>query len=127
MSHSAQHSSITAPELQLEGRSGCDIQVIRKDEHYIVRKTSSGQGYDARLLKQAGKQKSFRETAQLTDFAVPEVYDMSLEGASPTWFEMQFIHAEKYSDFLERASIDQINTLYSQLIIYFDSGFEIAN
>lgn len=51
---------------------------------------------------------------------------LSSEHESETWFEMKYVHGQKYSEFLERASIAGIRAIAQKFNAYFIQQFENA-
>lgn len=113
------------PILRLEGRSGCRLEVIHSGNATIVRKHSKNKLYNSRLMLQAFKQSSFN-LAPISGFYTPQVLGSSPENAPEAWFDMAYIHGQKYSEFLERATTSEIQSLSKSFIAYFIHLFEIA-
>jgi aminoglycoside phosphotransferase (APT) family kinase protein len=109
-----------APTLLLEGRSGCKLEVYSEKRKYIVRKYSKEPNYNQRLLLQAAKQQTFKSLGSL--FKVPLILDKSSDQAPLTWFDMEYVHGQKYSEYLERLSISEIKSLADSFYNYFLVG-----
>lgn len=112
--------------LKLEGRSGCKLEVLSNDGIPFVRKYSKDEAYNKRLLLQAQKQHVFSQAKLYEGFTAPQILSRSDENERNTWFDMQYIHGQKYSEFLERASIIDIKLLANRFIAYFKQQFEFA-
>lgn len=108
------------PTLMLEGRSGCRLEVYAAEGTYIVRKYSKDQSYNQRLLLQAYKQQAFQPPGAI--FKVPIIFKKSVDQAPETWFDMEYVHGQKYSEYLERLSIVEIKLLADNFFNYFMDG-----
>lgn len=113
------------PELKLEGRSGCALDIFSDNGNFFVRKSSVSQSYSERLGKQAAKQASYKNASNTT-FVAPKVIN---EGANPDGiyhFDMEYVHGEKFSDYLSKATIYEINDLYNLFENYFEGLFNAS-
>lgn len=119
-------NAIDGPVLKMEGRSGCRLEVVNNGGVYYVRKFSKEASYNNRLLRQAAKQKYYFQAGMSPWFFTPEILVASPEDANVTWFEMPYVHGQKYSEFFERASIVDIKNLALKFIQYFDQAFARA-
>lgn len=111
------------PSLKLEGRSGCRLEVLNVNGTFHVRKYSKEPSYNDRLLKQATKQEEFRIAHKFSDFLTPEITASSGPNQNLVWFEMTYIHGQKFSEFFERADIQQIRSLAAKFIAFFEHEF----
>jgi len=111
-----------SPLLKLEGRSGCKLEVLNKGGILSVRKISRESGYNARLLLQAAKQQHFFKNPWSVEFSTPEVSTHANADEPLTWFEMPYLHGQKYSEFFERASIQEIKNLALKFERHFALG-----
>lgn len=116
-----------SPVLKLEGRSGCRLEVFQSNNSSVVRKYSKDNSYSQRLLHQAGKQKLFNRSNTFNNFLAPDVLDQSETGAQQSWFDMEYVHGQKYSEFLERSSIHDIRAVSNEFINYFNQSFAKAS
>jgi Phosphotransferase enzyme family len=109
--------------LKLSGRSGCEIGLVSKNERLVVRKYAKNVAYNKRLLQQANKQSQFLNHFTSDFFTVPKILD-SYHGSDNelAWIEMEYIHAEKYSDFLERISVPDLIALATTIRDYFEKA-----
>lgn len=112
--------------IQIEGRSGCPIQVYSNNGKLLVRKTSGSLAYNDRLVKQQEKQEAFRLLNTLDYFTAPTVIDNG-EHNSLTWFEMPYIQAEKYSSFLAKQPKSRLTLIIKALISYFTYQITISS
>lgn len=106
--------------LKLTGRSGCEIGLVYHDGLPVVRKYSKSIAYNERLIRQAEKQQRFLQGPAAQIFSSPRVMALG-KGSheSLAWLEMEYVHAEKYSDFLERIGIPEIRSLAEAFRRYF--------
>lgn len=114
------------PSLQIEGRSGCELKIIQRDGGIFVRKYSSNELYNERLVKQQEKQASFNHpTLVQFGFSTPEVFQTGNED-NLFWFEMNYVGGEKYSNYLQRINKTEIDQLINRFIKYFEFQFAKA-
>lgn len=99
------------------------VELFDEESSVIVRKYSAGISYNSRLLKQAAKQQSYKETGGFGRFDCPTVLKLYEGGLTElSWYEMEYVHAEKYSDYLERISVSHLNSTVQSLIAYLDNA-----
>lgn len=115
-----------SPALKLEGRSGCRLQIIPKEGVYFVRKYSKDASYNQRLLAQIKKQRIFFSENAVVGFSTPEVIEQSVASENEAWFDMPYVHGQKYSELFERSSISEIKDLSGKFIQYFKDQFNSA-
>lgn len=113
-------------DLKMEGRSGCELVIEYQNSHAIIRKYSSSVKYNHRLIKQAEKQRNFYFSNQTQAFFTPEVLEINNELNDISWFTMNYVFAEKYSDYLEQISVKQLKKLIQTFIQYLDQSFTNA-
>lgn len=111
------------PELKLEGRSGCVLDIFSRDGNFLVRKSSVSAGYSERLAKQAAKQAAYKNTSNTT-FIAPKVLNESTDDKGIYHFDMEYVQGEKFSDYLSRATINEINELYTLFESYFEKSLK---
>ena len=119
-------TTLNSPLLKLEGRSGCTLEVVNRDGVFFVKKISKEENYNNRLLLQAQKQQHYYQYESSADFKAPCVLQQSTDIESLTWFEMPYLHGQKYSEFFERATVPEIKELANKFNGYFKSSFEKA-
>ncbi|MBL1209495.1 phosphotransferase [Geminocystis sp. GBBB08] len=119
-------SRTDTPFLKIEGRSGCNIKIVKIKEKILVRKVSSSFGYNSRLIKQAKKQREFNQLNSLVFFDSPKIFSQGTTEEELNYFDMEYIAAEKFSSFLCRITVKQIQQIVEYLINYLDSLFELA-
>jgi aminoglycoside phosphotransferase (APT) family kinase protein len=112
--------------LKLEGRSGCELRVLKINQQLIVRKMAANPDYNGRLLAQAQKQAHFNAHNALSLFDAPQVLDQGLIN-NYQYFDMAYIQGEKFSDFLCHANVNLIVDLTDRLIDYLDFYFHQAH
>jgi len=99
------------------------VELLEREGGVVVRKSSASPSYNKRLMLQAAKQQSFRDGGGAGEFAAPAVLRQYNGGTNTSaWYEMEYVHAERYSDYLERVTVDQLKGIVNQLIAYFDRG-----
>ncbi len=114
------------PSLQIEGRSGCELKIIQREEGIFVRKYSSNESYNDRLVKQQEKQTSFNKPSlKELGFSTPQVFETGIEN-NLFWFDMAYVGGEKFSTYLQRINKKEIEQMLSQFIRYFEYQFSQA-
>ncbi len=119
-------TSLDSPLLKLEGRSGCKLEVLNRDGVFFVKKISKEKNYNTRLLLQAQKQQHYFQYDSSINFKTPQVLQQSADTAPFSWFEMPYLHGQKYSEFFERTSVLEIKKLTSRFVQYFNDAFSKA-
>lgn len=111
------------PILKLEGRSGCLLEVLNREGEFFVRKYSKDEHYSPRLVKQAIKQQHFRH--ELAAIKTPEIIHIQAgRNGQLAWFDMAYVHGEKYSDFLNHLDIGNLRKLVELFSQYFSIQFK---
>ena len=115
-------------KLVLDGRSGCAVEILKRPEVTLVRKRSMSEHYNERLIIQANKQQSF---IPRSIFLAPKVFLHNTIG-SDTYFEMEYVPGEKYSDYLTRISKQDLDSLIQRIFNYLEynlveSEYDICN
>lgn len=110
--------SPTLPQIQIEGRSGCRLEIMSTNNLVLVRKFASNQAYNTRLKKQEQKQAAFN-TVNMNNlgFYSPEVVNNGME-QDLYWFDMHYAGGEKYSNHLTRINKDALDQLIEKFIAY---------
>lgn len=107
------------PEIKMEGRSGCRLEVLKNDEHVFIKKYSSSIAYNNRLIKQAKKQQYFFNNLPAESvFSTARVIDIIPSQDSLAYFTMPYLFSEKYSDYLEKSTLGDIKKLLHEIITY---------
>lgn len=124
--HFMQQESIQLPQIKMEGRSGCKLDVVKDGDHVIIKKYSSSIVYNKRLLKQAKKQQNFyTNLPENYVFSTARVIEMYSSENSLAWFSMPYLFSEKYSNHLEQINFVSLKKVLSHIIDYFN--FNLKN
>ncbi|HLL44345.1 MAG TPA: hypothetical protein VK369_14445, partial [Segetibacter sp.] len=116
-----QEESIQLPQIKMEGRSGCKLDVVKEGSHVIIKKYSSSIEYNKRLMKQANKQQNFYNNLPDNQiFSTARVIELHSSENALSWFSMPYLFSEKYSNYLEQASTVDLKKLLNNLINYFN-------
>ena len=94
------------------GLSGCHLELVNDR---TLRKYSSSNDYNSRLLSQANKQVLFSQRI-LKNVDAPKVYDIR-----ENYFDMEYIPGHTFLDFFSTASINDIEFVIDTLFQYFDT------
>ncbi|CAN0475763.1 unnamed protein product, partial [Phaeothamnion confervicola] len=76
------------------------------------------------LILQAAKQQDFFKNPWSREFETPEVSGQSNAYESLSWFEMPYLHGQKYSEYFERAAIEDIKNLAQKFERHFSEGLK---
>ncbi len=119
-------TTVNSTLLKLEGRSGCKLEVLNREGVFFVKKISRETDYSKRLLLQAEKQQRYFLQGPQGDFKAPPVLELAPSFEKLTWFEMPYLHGQKYSEFFERSTVKEIKSLVDKFNDYFSNSFEKA-
>jgi aminoglycoside phosphotransferase (APT) family kinase protein len=112
-------------QIKLEGRSGCQIEIIDTDYAVLVRKYASDIGYNHRLEKQVIKQQQFSTLFEKGfTFKAPFVIKMDKSEDGRIYFDMDYARGEKFSDILPNMGLSKLNEICEYLIVYFEKSFQ---
>lgn len=112
------------PIIKIEGRSGCKIEILQGKDQFIVRKTSSKLEYNERLKKQCQKQKDFISGKECS---TPLILNSGVNKEGFFFFEMPYITGDKYSEFLAKAEVGDVDKFVNGLISYIDGNLKKAD
>lgn len=117
--------SIPLPEVKMQGRSGCRLDVLKEGSRVIIKKYSCSLDYNDRLIKQAVKQYNFYNNIKSnSSFSTARVIETYSSQNSLAWFTMPYLFSEKYSDYLEKASVIELKKLLAAILNYFDTSLK---
>ena len=112
-------------KLILQGKSGCNFEIINKNFDFFLKKKSKNIESNSRLIKQANKQIEFYKKDIYPFIKTPEitlVYDGNLNELS--FIEMKYIFGQNIISFLEVSDISTINMFIENLLSYIDNGLK---
>lgn len=99
----------------LNGHSGCLIELYKDGSNYFVRKSSTSRQYDRRLALQIEKQQRICEIIPL-----PRVIASSNQ-EFPCWFEMEFVHGLDFKQWSLSKPISHIPAFLHRLFDCFEN------
>lgn len=103
--------------IDVKGHSGCNINIISKNDKYYIKKESFKPGYARRLYEQGMKQAN--DVAAQDIVGVPEVYDNVVdEDKDYAYILMDYIHSQSFVDFFEGSSRNDIFNVLNKLLLY---------
>lgn len=114
-------------KLKMEGRSGCKLIITYQDNQAVIKKYSSSKKYNNRLIEQAKKQKDFYLLNNSSNFTTAKILEIGYEKDDLSWFSMNYVFAEKYSEYLDQINVKELKNLLNQFIQYFESSFKKAS
>lgn len=96
------------------GLSGCKIELLNDN---ILRKHSSSEGYNQRLLSQIKKQSLFSHFI-LKNIDVPRIYRVNQEDIFS--FDMEYVSGLSFDEYFAHATVKEVETIVESLCGYFD-------
>jgi hypothetical protein len=116
---------LLVPKIKIEGRSGCNLEIIQNSNQYLIRKSSSSLEYNSRIQKQCKKQNEFYINAKFENILTPKILFSGINNRTGfSYFEMQYISGEKYSDFFLHCQITEVTELIELLIFFIDTALD---
>ena len=82
---------------QLQGHSGCEVLLLKKDNILTVRKISPDVKYNPRILRQMEKQRLFSSNI----FKTPNVHYSGTLPDGRKYFDMDFVNGQTFSNYIE--------------------------
>lgn len=111
------------PSLALEGRSGCKLEIIEINNQIVVRKFSSSQSYNQRLILQQEKQANFNtDELKAIGIKAPAIIRTGMD-KELFYFDMPYVSGKKYSSYLIELSLQELDVLSNQFVRYFNLQF----
>lgn len=98
---------------QLSGLSGATLQIVSDRGHTIVRKTSSSEQGNPRLLRQMEKQQAFSRLDGPIN--TPEILDAGTTSEGIFYFDMKFVYGLDGHRFLEQCSPAEMQAFAAKL------------
>jgi len=105
------------PNIRCLGYSGCKVELLERNNGYVISKTSSSPEYNNRLQKQAEKQACYINKY----VKAPRVYSMQHIG-NLFQVEMEFINGTDFTQFLELSTVGHLADFGRLLIDYIDDA-----
>lgn len=96
------------------GLSGCQIELLNDD---VLRKYSSSEEYNQRLLSQIKKQSLFSHFI-LQNIEAPRVYGVHQDDIYS--FDMEYVSGFSFDEYFSHANTNQVNFVVDSLYGYFD-------
>ena len=100
--------------VKLEGYSGCELEIIEKDEKKYVRKSSGNPEYNNRLINQKNKQ----EALCLPNYKICHVYEDGFIN-DRYFFVMDYINGKTLADSMEQLELFEIQEYVDLLTGHF--------
>ena len=113
-------------ELQINGHSGCHLEVKKNNGVLRVLKRSGDSSYNDRLKRQMDKQIRFATFQSSEDlFKTAAVVDYGLEKDSNLfWFLMDYIRGEKATEYFARIDVYALKKTTRNYLDYFEKAIE---
>ncbi|MBN2350338.1 MAG: phosphotransferase [Bacteroidales bacterium] len=114
--------------LKLQGRSGCTLEIIDGSQGIVLRKYAGTVSYNLRLENQIKKQINFFNNLPLSEyFNAPAVFQYS-KGSDRqlAWFDMEYIYGEKYNEYFEKCTVQQLNRNLEIFLEYFSRSLDLS-
>lgn len=97
---------------KLQGKSGCELELLESNGKLVVRKTSKSLEYNHRLEAQYLKQKKYRS---FDKFYTPQVIASGINSSGLYYFDMDYISGENFLEYFKKISVEEINLIATDL------------
>lgn len=111
-------------ELEVKGHSGCDLQIIREENHLFVEKISHDSSYFSRLKRQAEKQVK-ASSFEYSNIRIPRVVSFK-EDSSCAAIKMEYIYSKNFIEHFESIGSEQIDFFLKSIKTFIDAELEIS-
>ena len=110
--------------IDVQGHSGCRIEVVREGTELFVYKSTSDKGYLNRLCDQAAKQRQ-ASAIGYRQMRVPAVLDVSRDETSAV-IKMEYVYSRNFIEYFEQAEASQIHNLTAVLIGFIEHEVSLS-
>lgn len=102
-------------EIEVKGHSGCNIEIVKRNNSIYLEKSTYDKKYVKRLYNQAIKQKEASKN-EYQYIRVPDIFDIEMDEYK-TVIRMEYVYSKNFIDHFENAGFEQIN--------YFIKAFDL--
>lgn len=102
-------------EIEVKGHSGCNIEIVKRNNSIHLEKSTYDKKYVKRLYNQATKQKEASKN-EYQYIRVPDIFDIEMDEYK-TVIRMEYVYSKNFIDHFENAGFEQIN--------YFIKAFDL--
>lgn len=102
-------------EIEVKGHSGCNIEIVKRNNSIYLEKSTYDKKYVKRLYNQATKQKEASKN-EYQYIRVPEIFDIEINNDKMV-MRMEYVYSRNFIDHFENAGFEQIN--------YFIKAFDL--
>lgn len=102
-------------EIEVKGHSGCNIEIVKRNNSIYLEKSTYDKKYVKRLYNQAIKQKEASKN-EYQYIRVPEIFDIEINEDKMV-MRMEYVYSKNFIDHFENAGFEQIN--------YFIKAFDL--
>lgn len=102
-------------EIEVKGHSGCNIEIVKRNNSIYLEKSTFDKKYVKRLYNQATKQKEASKN-EYQYIRVPEIFDIEMDEDKMV-MRMEYVYSKNFIDHFENAGFEQIN--------YFIKAFDL--
>lgn len=102
-------------EIEVKGHSGCNIEIVKRNNSIYLEKSTFDKKYVKRLYNQATKQKEASKN-EYQYIRVPEIFDIEINNDKMV-MRMEYVYSKNFMDHFENAGFEQIN--------YFIKAFDL--
>lgn len=102
-------------EIEVKGHSGCNIEIVKRNNSIYLEKSTYDKKYVKRLYNQAIKQKEASKN-EYQYIRVPEIFDIEMDEDKMV-MRMEYVYSKNFIDHFENAGFEQIN--------YFIKAFDL--
>lgn len=103
-------------EIEVKGHSGCNIEIVKRNNSIYLEKSTYDKKYVKRLYNQATKQKEASKN-EYQYIRVPEIFDIEMD-VYKTVIRMEYVYSKNFIDHFENAGFEQINYFIKAFDLY---------
>lgn len=105
-------------KLDIEGHSGCDIEIVYEDNELHIHKSTHDPSYVPRLVNQAKKQ-ILASRREYQNIRVPKIFEVE-NNDSCAIIKMEYIYSKNFVEYFENAGFEQIKYLIGAIKYFID-------
>jgi len=111
-------------EIEVNGNSGCKVEIIREDKRLYVLKSTLAPEYAARLVRQAHKQQQAAQRL-IPNIMVPQVCEIN-EAEGMASVKMDYVYSKNYITFFENAGVYEIDSFIDAVIAFIENELSLS-
>lgn len=103
-------------EIEVKGHSGCNIEIVKRNNSIYLEKSTFDKKYIKRLYNQAIKQKEASKN-EYQYIRVPEIFDIEMNDEKVV-MRMEYVYSKNFIDHFENAGFEQINYFIKAFVLF---------